>query len=89
MITEETVFILGAGASCPYRYPDGKGLRKEIYESFVRDSNAYFAQHEKIRSRLAWVNSKAKDFTEKFYKSSTRSIDLFLSRNHEFMDRGK
>lgn len=89
MITENTVFILGAGASCPYGYPDGKELRKQICESFVNDSNRYFKQYEKIRSRLDGISYRAKDFTEKFQKSSTRSIDLFLARNPEFMDRGK
>jgi hypothetical protein len=34
MITEETVFILGAGASMPYEYPTGAGLKKMICDRF-------------------------------------------------------
>ena len=30
MITEETLFILGAGASNPYGFPTGKELRSYI-----------------------------------------------------------
>ncbi len=32
MIEQETVFILGAGASFPYGYPNGDELRKSIIE---------------------------------------------------------
>ena len=42
MIEEDTVFILGAGASCPYGFPDGKKLRSEIFDRFERDFNTYF-----------------------------------------------
>ena len=42
MIKEETVFILGAGASCPYGYPDGKELREQICSNFARESKTYF-----------------------------------------------
>lgn len=35
MIKEDTVFILGAGASCPYGYPTGVELRNLIYTSGI------------------------------------------------------
>ena len=34
MITENTVFILGARASCPYGFPSGAGLRDDICCNF-------------------------------------------------------
>jgi len=34
MITEDTVFILGAGASFPYGYPTGQGLRIQLCKEF-------------------------------------------------------
>lgn len=35
MITDETVFILGAGASAPYCYPTGNQLRRKIISEGV------------------------------------------------------
>ena len=34
MITEKPVFILGAGASCPYGFPSGAQLRENICLKF-------------------------------------------------------
>lgn len=91
MISEKTVFILGAGASHPYNYPTGTGLRDIIctdfiprYEKFVKDDSEM--------ERLPFVGSiiaPIKDFTIQFFRSSTPSIDLFLARNPEFSEMGK
>lgn len=37
MFYENTVFILGAGASFPYGYPTGKGLIQKIKHSIKND----------------------------------------------------
>lgn len=89
MITEDTVFILGAGASCPYGFPDGKELRREICEYLVNDIDAYFDRYDDVRSRMDRRTFQAKDFITKFKKSNTKSIDLFLSRNPKLMELGK
>jgi len=89
MIKEPTVFILGAGASCPYGYPTGPELREQICSSFVQDVNAYFEQEKSVDSYISIAFRNAKMFTETFYNSSTKSIDLFLARNPEFMLLGK
>ena len=89
MIKEDTVFILGAGSSCPYGFPDGQILREEIIHTFESDSNLYFHKFNEVRSRIDHVAFQANDFIEKFRDSDNESIDLFLSRNHKFMVRGK
>ena len=89
MIKEPTVFILGAGASYPYGYPTGQELREQICSSFVQDVNAYFAQEKRVDPCIATAFRNANLFTETFFNSSTKSIDLFLARNPEFMLLGK
>jgi len=87
MITEPTVFILGAGASCPYGYPSGTKLREQILSSFVQDSLTYFENES--RGPIGPLQAQAEEFVEKFRKSTNMSIDLFLARNPEFMKIGK
>lgn len=89
MTTEETVFILGAGASRPYGYPSGAELRKQIYDCFVSDSNSYFKSQRTSHPLIHRTLAQAEEFKDKFYNSSTRSIDLFLARNPEFSVMGK
>lgn len=36
MIEQNAVFILGAGASVPYGYPTGQGLRADICKDFEK-----------------------------------------------------
>jgi len=93
MIDIETLFILGAGASRPYNYPTGKELRRLIYENFTED---YKAIATKEKSNNTYIDSEiddeiesAPEFVDKFFKSSTPSIDLFLSRNPSFSNIGK
>ena len=42
MITEDTLLILGAGASFPYGYPTGKELRHIICKEFPIEYDALF-----------------------------------------------
>jgi len=90
MITEETVFILGAGASAPYGYPTGKELRRQICKDFAADLGSinYELTHFKNRSNKR-ILSEIREFTNAFEKSSISSIDLFLSMNSFFSYIGK
>ena len=89
MIDTETLFILGAGASCPYGYPTGQGLREYIFKNFPdalghQLNKANFSDSEKAnRIRIA-IN-----FANIFKRSSLESIDKFLAWNNEFKDIGK
>ena len=90
MIKQKTVFVLGAGASCPYGYPTGQELRREICEKFVADSTVYYQAQGTRDIYLEQIKQKATEFTNKFYHSSTKSIDLFLARHgKEYMTIGK
>jgi len=83
MIKENTVFILGAGASKPYGFPTGANLRNYICKEFPEKYSKLFegSGHAKFAS--------AENFSDAFFKSSTPSIDLFLSRNPNYSDIGK
>ena len=87
MIENKTVFVLGAGASCPYGYPSGKDLRKEIISDFCAQYEGY--RDARPNQPFFTMAMEAKEFTDKFKKSRTKSIDLFLARNPEFLDIGK
>jgi len=92
MINEETLFILEAGASCPYGYPTGKELRRIICKEFP-------INYKNLLDRKAYPNQDiiddddkiqiAQKFVDIFFKSSTPSIDLFLARNPNFLNIGR
>ncbi|NQT56478.1 MAG: hypothetical protein HQ551_09645 [Desulfobacteraceae bacterium] len=91
MIREETVFILGAGASAAYKYPTGKELRRIICKEFPRNykkllGNAFEESSAMLRERMA---NEPRELAEAFFNSSTPSIDLFLARNPKLSEIGK
>ncbi len=90
MIDKKTVFVLGAGASCPYGYPSGAQLRKEICESPGIDQ--FFCRHlnqSEMEKSGSMRREDLKKFAESFFNSSTRSIDLFMARNPHWANAGK
>lgn len=93
MITN-AVFILGAGASCPYGFPSGRELRKKILTEYVSDYEKYLKAKGAIEPGMSEEHQPeelhmAKKFVERFRKSTTGSIDLYLARNPEFNELGK
>lgn len=88
MITQNTLFILGAGASHPYNYPSGKELRKRICFEFVDNYRNLILKNTSNENIDAYLQVLT-NFTTKFYKSSNKSIDLFLARNPKLLDLGK
>ena len=90
MINEKTVFVLGAGASCPYGYPSGKSLRKEICFDFLDQYHTFISDKEHISEpEIELALKEVKKFTDGFFKSSTKSIDKYLSRNPQYRYFGK
>ena len=90
MITEPTLFILGAGASKPYGYPTGRELRKQI----IKESPKYFGNTLDKTPRIPDHNKHIRNvelgkFVHAFEKSSVESIDKWLSFNPKFSDYGK
>jgi hypothetical protein len=92
LIDKKTIFVLGAGASCPYGYPSGAQLRKQICLDFEDKYSRYLYAREKAAVGEIWdlyEEHEVKDFTSKFFKSSIKSIDLFLARNPSLAPIGK
>jgi len=59
MITQQTVFILGAGASAPYGYPTGAGLKdiicdeiSELFDLLIPRSDSIHHSYEKDHKKL-------------------------------------
>lgn len=81
MITQQTVFILGAGASAPYGYPTGAGLKKLI----CYETNKLLDQL--IPNASAVDYSWQKDCTDAIKKNSGKFIDQFRESPGDFIDR--
>lgn len=88
MIEEPTVFILGAGASVPYNYPTGDGLKQFIVSNFGNDFMQSFRRVDEIGIFTSEWQIKIDAF-EKALAGSSGSIDLFLSRRPRFLELGK
>ena len=95
MIEKRTVFVLGAGASCPYGFPTARGLRAQIIDHYVGQRKQCVVELESGSSDkhvvllLDSAKKEAQDFVSTFDESSTESVDLFLSRHPEFAKTGK
>jgi hypothetical protein len=93
LINKKTVFVLGAGASCPYGYPSGTRLRERVClsQGFLQDYRAYgivdqiMDPFEKEFRRLPEIN----EFKEVFNKSMINSIDKFMANNPKLAKIGK
>lgn len=91
MIDKQTVFVLGAGASCPYGYPSGSRLRELIcfdggftnsYLNYLRISN--FDQITKDKKR-----KEVSQFIKIFKDANIKSIDVFMANNPKLAPIGK
>ena len=94
MIHEPTVFILGAGASNPYGFPDGQSLLKVIKEKLY--SKSIFDDYVSwIGSGVAYhpdeMRNEINGFKRGLEGSDPKSIDEFLAfeKNSSFVKLGK
>lgn len=90
MKLDKTVFILGAGASLPYKYPTALQLRNDIinrYDEIIIDSFKAFGNNGEDMEDF---QEEIKPLIKKFDDSNTKSIDLFLTRtqNKQFIKIG-
>ncbi len=88
MIEEPTVFILGAGASKPYNYPTGAGLKEFITSKLFMELLTYFRKRYTLDFFREHWEQRAREFVEAF-RDTTGSIDLFLSRRPKYYEIGK
>ncbi len=86
MINKKTVFVLGAGASCPYGYPSGACLRELICfdGGFYKDYLNYYNRN-KLDTNKAEINR----FIKSFKDSNIKSIDVFMANNPTIAPTGK
>jgi hypothetical protein len=90
MIKENTLFILGAGASKPYGYPTGKELRAYICKKLPGIFSAIIGKDRELGNPdRVILNKDMKKFAEIFKKSSIQSVDQFLALNPSFSDIGR
>jgi hypothetical protein len=84
MITKSTVFILGAGASFPYKYPLGEQLVREINEGLLKGNDLFLSC-----LALEFSKREIEEFNNALRFSGDSSIDAFLERNEEYLELGK
>lgn len=85
MIDKPTTIVLGAGASMPYGFPSGEGLRKNICRSIGLRSFLPRSLHN-----LYGISpDETVEFIKAFLYSGVSSIDSFLSKNSRYVKIGK
>jgi hypothetical protein len=89
LIDKKTVFVLGAGASCPYGYPSGAQLREDICLRFKKRYMDYLNRVEPNLTARSDKSATIEHFTNTFFKSKIQSIDLFLANNRRLASTGK
>src|SRR5437879_5838805 len=87
MVEHQTVLVLGAGASQPYKLPLGWELRRDICQRWA-DRQESDSEIEMLTPSGLTLGDMRK-FARAFLQSSVGSIDAFLSRQTQFADCGK
>jgi len=105
MIKNNTVFILGAGTSCPYGVFSGDGSRvarhyptgRELY-NYVRDVDSHHLSYvpeafgsldEFFRNYGMDFHKYVKEFVASIRRADVGSIDFFINENRKYADLGK
>jgi len=92
MINENCVLILGAGASVPYGFPTGAGLKQMICNNFESMWEKFIWEKSQTPISGDYIEEQkqiAKKFVNDFKKFDHDSIDLFLDIYKEYADIGK
>jgi hypothetical protein len=91
LIDKKTVFVLGAGASCPYGYPSGTRLRERIclHKGFMQDFNSYRLAEKLTPEKDTIRLQGTRKFKDAFNKSKIKSIDMFMANNPSLASIGK
>lgn len=82
MITDLTVFIVGAGAHMPYGFPSGEKLKTAICGLSASRFHARDGREQIIDRYL-------NDLSDKLRKASTQSIDAFFQHNKQLAELGR
>ena len=82
---QRTVFLLGAGASQPYRFLTGRELRREVCSQLTSER----AYAEVLRRYTKFKDPDIIAFCNELLTSAQVSVDAFLEYRPEFMKIGK
>jgi hypothetical protein len=85
MIKEDTVFILGAGASAPYGLP----LGKQLYDVVVGEFGDGSSLAQELALATPFPRRNVDEFINALHYSGLSSVDAFLERRPEFLEVGK
>jgi hypothetical protein len=86
MIKAETVLVLGAGASAPFGFPTGQGLKDQICNDTLSLSNATSVS---VLNKLGFDTNEMTRFRTALLNSGRPSVDAFLEYRGDFIDIGK
>ena len=89
MIGRKTLFVLGAGASMPYKFPSGEGLYREICHGMPEGNFQYQIDFARLAGECGVVKSDVEEFRLTLTRSGANSIDTFLAYRPEFERIGK
>jgi hypothetical protein len=91
VIDKKTVFVLGAGASCPYGYPTGSELRKLIcFEGgFLGSYIDYLRDNKSVQNTKEDRRREVNQFRKFFKDANIKSIDVFMANNPKLALIGK
>ncbi len=91
MIKENTVLILGAGASFPYGYPLGTALVNQIIERLrhLRDEERHHVLTTSLLRAGNTTLAMIREFRDTLHQSGQFSIDAFLENHGRYLRMGK
>jgi hypothetical protein len=91
MIKRPTVFVLGAGASFPYGFPLGSGLRDIVIDptrGYPKGQHYYWSKPDRLAEDFG-LGTEYIAFVQKLRLSGYPSVDQFLEKNPVFTDVGR
>src|SRR5450759_4664688 len=86
MIANETVFVLGAGASAVFDYPIGRPLLDAVCNGLARVD---LSVRNTVKNTTAFADREIDTFREALGHSGQSSVDAFLEHQPRFIDIGK
>jgi hypothetical protein len=94
LINKKTVFVLGAGASCPYGYPSGSELRRLILYNAGSFSGGFLDSYMSFKSDDLDPSKKIVKLRQielfiQTFKGAVKSIDVFIANNPKSAPTGK
>ncbi len=84
MIKNKTVLVLGAGASAPFGFPTGQGLKDQVCDKTLQNSGT-----TQLLISFGFDGDIIRSFRKALINSGRLSVDAFLEYRDNFLDIGK